>query len=110
MVQGGISDVLSGFGTLKNPVLLSSGSFSGSMLYFGQLHASEAVGMMMIFLATFVFLTGMGFYAYAFLRLPANAQEQLFLQEAKVALAQHEAAAQRRRAGRNKPPAADGDT
>ena len=57
-----------------------------------------------------VFLIGMGFYAYAFLRLPANAQEQLFLQEAKVALAQHEAAAQRRRAGRNKPPAADGDT
>jgi hypothetical protein len=102
--QGSIEKALSPYGTLKNPVLFSSGTFSGSMLFFGQQHTSEAAGFLMIILATLVFLCGMGFYVYAFLRLPTNTQQQLFLQEARVAVAQHDAATRRRRAGRRPAP------
>jgi hypothetical protein len=89
-----LSDVVAPFGTLKNPVLLSSSGMSGTMLYFfHDLHGDlivELAGLFMLVMATLIFLLGVGFYIYAFLRLPSTTQELIFLQEARLALARHD--------------------
>jgi hypothetical protein len=119
-VGGDPSDILNRMGTVKNPVLLSSGSFSGAMLWFGhQLVAEQQLiaaltGAAMVLMSVCVFLCGLGFYVYAFLRLPSSTQELMFLQEAKVAVAHHSGAkttSQRRpqSAGRRRSPAPQAD-
>ncbi|HUB46303.1 MAG TPA: hypothetical protein VMB73_15065 [Acetobacteraceae bacterium] len=106
MDQGGLADVLSRFGTIKNPVLLSSSTFSSGMLWFGKglvehpspISSIPAItGFGMVLLSAVIFLTGLGFYAYAFLRLPASTQELMFLQEGRLAVEQHETAIRKRR-------------
>lgn len=106
MDQGTPAEILSRLGTVKNPVLFTSGSFSSAMLWFGrdlvqnQNLLPAVTGAAMVVFSLFVFLCGIGFYAYAFLRLPSTAQERMFLQEARVAIDHHDAAVVRNRRGR----------
>ena len=101
MGDGNLSEVLGRLGTVKNPVLLSSSMFSSGMLWFGRqlvenpLPIPALTGVAMVVLSVFVFLSGVGFYAYAFLRLPASAQERMFLTEAAAMLEQHRKATAR---------------
>jgi hypothetical protein len=93
LVMVNLSDVIAPFGTLKNPVLFSSSSMSGAIMYFfHDLHGdliAELAALFMLIMAVLIFLLGIGFYIYAFLRLPSSTQELIFLQEAKLALARH---------------------
>jgi hypothetical protein len=91
LAMGNIGNILTSLGTLKNPVLFSSSSMSGMIMYFfHELHGdllAELTAVFMLFMAVLIFLIGLGFYIYAFLRLPSSTQELVFLQEAKLAVA-----------------------
>jgi hypothetical protein len=93
--MGDFREALGQQGVIKNPVLLCSSMFSIAILYFAQGLFGQApviahiMGAIMHLLAVIVFLIGLTFYIYAFLRLPATVQEQMFLQEGKVALERH---------------------
>jgi|SRR5579862_6925179 len=88
-----IRDFITPFGTLKNPVLFSSTGICVIILYFfHEPHGdtlSEVTAVIMLFIAILIFLIGLGFYIYAFLRLPSSTQELLFLQEGKLAVARY---------------------
>src|SRR5580704_16475455 len=99
-----LQQILSRLGTVKNPVLFTSTSFSTAMMYFSHfshdLVASATLiasitGAVVFLSSIVVFLSGFGFYTYAYLQLPASTQELGFLQEAKVALDHHREASQR---------------
>jgi hypothetical protein len=98
---GQLEQVLSVLGTVKNPVLLTSTLFSSTMMYYsyhllqdGKLLAgiTGAVGFL---LSVAVFLSGVAFYVFAFLRLPTTSQELIFLQEGKGTVARSKRAAAR---------------
>jgi hypothetical protein len=92
-----VSTVLARLGTVKNPVLFSSSSFSGLMMYLSP-NVEQGYHFHIFLLAVAVFLMGLAFYVYGFVRLPSSTQELLFLQEATIAVERHHAkAAQTRR-------------
>ena len=82
-------------GPVKNPVLLSSSIFSLAMMHFASglfdraLLIANIVGSILFLLSVVVFLIGLGFYIFAFFRLPSTTQEQVFLQEAQAAFTRH---------------------
>jgi len=84
-----ISAVLARLGTVKNPVLFSSSSFSGLMMYLSP-NVEPGYHIHIFLLAVAVFLMGLAFYVYGFVRLPSSTQELLFLQEAKIAVERHQ--------------------
>ena len=83
-----VSAVLARLGLVRNPVLFSSSSLSGLMMYLSP-NVEPGHHFHIFLLAVAVFLIGLTFYIYAFIRLPSSTQELLFLQEAKVALERH---------------------
>ena len=106
MEQAGLEELLSRLGAVKHPVLLSSSTFSGGMLWFGKGllehpladSALPAVtGSGMVAMSALIFLTGLAFYAYAFLHLPSSTQELLFLQEGRAAIQRHDKTVRNRR-------------
>jgi hypothetical protein len=94
--MGNFGDIVARMGTVKNPVLFSSGTFSVAIMFFSKdlMLAPHLVpiitGAVMFMLSVLVFLVGLGFYIYAFLRLPGTTQELVFLQEAKAAVDRHD--------------------
>jgi drug/metabolite transporter (DMT)-like permease len=92
-----IRDLINSLGTVKNPVLFCSTSMAFLLLYFyHEPHDdlfSKLVAVVMCFWAIVIFLIGIGFYIYAFLRLPSSTQELVFLEEGKLALARYRRAA-----------------
>jgi hypothetical protein len=93
--MGNFQAILARLGVVKNPVLFSSSSFSFGMMYFSHEYmlasgsAPVYTGVFMNVLAAVVFLIGMGFYIFAFLRLPSSLQEAIFLAEGKAAVERH---------------------
>lgn len=118
MDQSGLAEILSRLGTVKNPVLLSSSTFSSGMLWIGKglvehpspISVMPAVtGFGMVILSALIFLVGLGFYAYAFLHLPSSTQELMFLQEGRVAIERHDKAVRSRRRASGRAVAASQD-
>ena len=103
MDPGSIGDILSRLGPVKNPVLVTSYSFSTVTMWRGDLlvretqFIQELSGMMLLLLSVVVFLCGTGFYAYAFLRLPSTSLEKVFLQEGKSSIERNGVNGRRRR-------------
>jgi hypothetical protein len=60
------------------------------------------IGAIVFLSSILVFLLGVTFYVYAFLRLPSSTQEAVFLQEAKGAIDHHRNASKRPRLKNNK--------
>jgi hypothetical protein len=109
--MGPPQELLAHLGTVKNPVLLTSSTFSISIMFFSKdlVLATNLIviltGALMYLLSVAVFLFGLGFYAYAFLRLPSTAQELVFLQEASAAVDRHKASQRTVRAKKTSPDA-----
>jgi len=107
--MGPLQEILARLGTVKNPVLFTSGAFSISDLYLCKdlFQATNPIaivtGAVMYLLAVGVVLIGLAFYIYAFLRLPSTAQELVFLQEGSAALARHNASQRVGRAKKRRP-------
>ena len=82
-------------GTVKNPVLFCTTVFTVSSSYFfhdlvkQQDALTKFTGTVVVFLSVICFLLALGFYIFAFLRLPSSTQEAIFLQEAKIAMDRH---------------------
>ncbi|WP_158925194.1 hypothetical protein [Acidisphaera sp. S103] len=106
--------IVSQLGTVKNPVLLTSTSFSTVMLYYSHdlltssVLLAAVIGAIVYLSSVAVFLFGIAFYVYAFLRLPSSTQEAVFLQEAKGAIDHHRKASKRPRLKNNKAEADEG--
>ena len=87
MAVGPLQEILARLGTVKNPVLFTSSGFSISVMYFSKdfvLAANLIViltGALMYLLAVGVFLTGLWFYIYAFLRPARRAVRQVELRQ-----------------------------
>ena len=104
-----LPEILARMGTVKNPVLFTSSTFSISIMFFSKdfVLASNLIviltGALMYLLSVAVFLSGLGFYIYAFLRLPSTTQEFVFLQEASAAIDRHKASQRAVRAKKTSP-------
>jgi len=67
------------------------------MMYFSHdlvlsnLALASVTGAIVFISSVAVFFSGFGFYAYAFLHLPASTQELVFLREAMVTIDHHNA-------------------
>ena len=69
---------------------------------------AAVIGAIVYLSSVAVFLFGIAFYVYAFLRLPSSTQEAVFLQEAKGAIDHHRKASKRPRLKNNKAGADEG--
>jgi hypothetical protein len=94
--MGHFGDIFRQLGPIKNPVLGSASTFSIALLYFSrdllldkQAFMVIITGIAMHFFAVVVFLVALGFYIFAFFRLPSSIQESVFLDEARAAIARH---------------------
>jgi hypothetical protein len=98
----GLREILAPLGTVRNPVLFSSSSFSIILMYFSRdfvlaSHMFQMItGLCMFLLSVLVFLTGLAFYAYAYFALPSSTQELVFMQEGKKTVQRHARAASRK--------------
>jgi len=59
---------------------------------------SLAVGVFMYVMSVAVFMSGFGFYCYAFLKLPSTTQELVFLREAEKTIERHKRSTSKNRA------------